>query len=108
MYIVIWPILGTGRTCLIDWLSHIRNYYYLLPPLRTVFTIIYPKQTMSIWYVKLQLFCTCSFCYMYSYYYYYYYYYYLSPLGTVFIIMYLKRDMFLRYIMSSVFCNYNL
>jgi hypothetical protein len=44
MCIVIWPILDTSRTCLIDWLSQIKNYYYyLLPPLRTVFTIIYPK-----------------------------------------------------------------
>jgi len=99
--------LVTGRTCLIDWLSHIKNYYYMLPSLCTVFTIIYPKQTMSIGYVKLQLFCTFSFCYRYYYYYYYYYYYSLSPLGTVFTVMYLKRGMFLGYIMSSVFCSYN-
>ena len=67
MCIVIWPILGTGRTCLIDWLSQVKKYYYyyLLPPLRTVFTITYPKQTISVGYVELQLFCRCNFCYVY-------------------------------------------
>ena len=36
----------------------------LLSPLRTVFTIIYPKQTMFLRYTMLQLFCIYSLGYM--------------------------------------------
>jgi hypothetical protein len=37
---------------------------YLFPPLRTVFTIMYLKQTLFIRYTVLQLFCIYSLCYM--------------------------------------------
>jgi hypothetical protein len=33
-------------------------YYYYLQPLYGVFTITYPKQTMFLRYVPLQLFCS--------------------------------------------------
>jgi hypothetical protein len=36
----------------------------LFSPLRTLFTIIYLKQTVFILYTVLQLFCIYSLCYM--------------------------------------------
>jgi len=37
---------------------------YLLSPLHRVFTVIYLKQSMFLWYIMLHLFCIYNVCYM--------------------------------------------
>ena len=59
------PSIARG-TCLFHLLlsSSSSSSSSLSSPLRTVFTIIYLKQTVSLRYTVLQLFCIYSLCYM--------------------------------------------